>query len=73
VNVVNKRVIGYLEDDVFTTLSELNTAIEERVAEINHDIRRADGTTRWERFDTEGGSCSARYRTPALKTSSGKS
>ena len=53
VNVVNKRVIGYLEDDVFTTLSELNTAIEERVREINHDIRRADDSTRWERFDAE--------------------
>src|SRR5665647_2798789 len=38
VNVVNKRVIGYLDDDVFTTLSELNEAIEERVREINHDI-----------------------------------
>ena len=53
VNVVNKRVIGYLDDDVFTTLTELNDAIDERVREINHDIRRADDTTRWERFDTE--------------------
>ena len=53
VNVVNKRVIGYLEDDVFTSLAELNDAITERVREINHDIRRADGTTRWERFVTE--------------------
>lgn len=53
VNVVNKRVIGYLEDDVFTTLSELNDAIDERVREINHDIRRADNTTRWERFEAE--------------------
>jgi len=53
VNVVNKRVIGYLDDDVFTTLTELNDAIEERVREINHDIRRADDTTRWERFVTE--------------------
>lgn len=53
VNVVNKRVIGYLEDDVFTTLAELNEAIAERVAEINHDIRRADGSTRWERFTAE--------------------
>jgi transposase len=53
VNVVNKRVIGYLDDDVFTTLSELNEAIDERVREINHDIRRADDTTRWERFQTE--------------------
>jgi len=53
VNVVNKRVIGYLEDDVFTTLAELNDAIQERVREINCDLRRADGTTRWERFETE--------------------
>lgn len=53
VNVVNKRVIGYLEDDVFTTLAELNDAIDERVHEINHDLRRADGTTRWERFSAE--------------------
>jgi transposase len=53
VNVVNKRVIGYLETDVFTTLSELNNAIAERVREINHDIRRADDSTRWERFEAE--------------------
>ncbi|MFT4157334.1 MAG: IS21 family transposase [Microbacterium sp.] len=53
VNVVNKRVIGYLEDDVFTTMAELNDAIDERVREINHDIRRADDSTRWERFEAE--------------------
>jgi hypothetical protein len=53
VNVVNKRVIGYLEAEVWTTLEELNEAIEERVWEINHDLRRADGSTRWERFTDE--------------------
>jgi len=53
VNVVNKRVIGYLEDDVFTSLAELNDAIEQRVREINHDIRRTDDSTRWERFEAE--------------------
>lgn len=53
VNVVNKRVIGYLEGEVWTTLAELNEAIEERVGEVNHDLRRADGTTRWERFTVE--------------------
>lgn len=53
VNVVNKRVIGYLEADVWTTLAELNEAIDERVGEINHDLRRADGTTRWEQFTGE--------------------
>jgi hypothetical protein len=53
VNVVNKRVIGYLEGEVWTTLEELNDAIAERVWEVNHDLRRADGTTRWERFTSE--------------------
>jgi transposase len=53
VNVVNERVIGYLEGEVWTTLEELNDAIDERVGEVNHDLRRADGTTRWERFTAE--------------------
>lgn len=53
VNVVNKRVIGYLAEDVWTTLADLNAAVTERVHEVNHDIRRADGTTRWERFTAE--------------------
>jgi hypothetical protein len=53
VNVVNKRVIGYLAEDVFTTISELNAEIEGRVREINHDIRRANDTTRWEVFEAE--------------------
>lgn len=53
VNVVNKRVIGYLQDDVWTSLAELNEAIAERVWEINHDLRRADDSTRWERFTTQ--------------------
>ena len=35
------------------TLAELNDAIDERVGEVNHDLRRADGTTRWERFTAE--------------------
>ena len=53
VNIVNKRVIGYLEGEVWTGLAELNEAIDERVWEINHDLRRADDTTRWERFTAE--------------------
>jgi transposase len=53
VNVVNKRVIGYLETETWTTLDELNDAVAERVGEVNHDLRRADGTTRWERFLAE--------------------
>lgn len=43
VNVVNKRVTGYLLEDTWASLTELNTAISERVHEINHDIRRVDG------------------------------
>ena len=52
-NTVNKRVIGYLAEEVWTTLAELNEAIGERVHEINHDIRRADGSTRFQRFTDE--------------------
>ncbi|MDQ0277125.1 hypothetical protein QO003_001428 [Arthrobacter silviterrae] len=52
-NTVNKRVIGYLAEDLWMTLAELNDAIAERVWEINHEIRRADGTTRFERFTEE--------------------
>ncbi|MBP1324829.1 transposase [Leucobacter exalbidus] len=53
VNVVNLRVIGYLTEDVWTSLTDLNAAIAIRVHEINHDIRRVDGSTRYERFSTE--------------------
>lgn len=53
VNTVNMRVIGYLTEETWTSLSELNDAIDERVFEINHDIRRVDGTTRFERFTEE--------------------
>lgn len=53
VNVVNKRVIGYLESETWTTVGDLNEAIAERVAEINHDLRRADGSTRWEVFNAD--------------------
>jgi transposase len=53
VNTVNKRVIGYLLEETWTTLAELNEAIAERVHEVNHDLRRADGTTRFELFAAE--------------------
>lgn len=52
-NTINKRVIGYLLEETWTTLEELNEAIDERVYEINHDIRRVDGTTRFELFTAE--------------------
>ena len=53
VNVVNKRVIGYLSEDVWTNLADLNAEIAVRVREINEEIRRADDTTRWEIFQAE--------------------
>lgn len=53
VNVVNKRVIGYLEDAEWNMLDDLNAAIDERVWEINHVMGRKDGTTRFERFEAE--------------------
>lgn len=53
VNVINKRVLGYLNEETWTSVAELNEAISERVYEINHDIRRIDGSTRHERFTTE--------------------
>ena len=43
-NVVNKRVIGYLAEEVFTTVQALNAAIGARLVEINEQIPRADGT-----------------------------
>lgn len=53
VNVINKRVIGYLAEDMWTNLSEVNEAIDERVHEINRLLRRANDTTRWELFESE--------------------
>ncbi|HEX6681661.1 MAG TPA: IS21 family transposase [Candidatus Limnocylindrales bacterium] len=53
VNTVNKRVIGYLLEETWTSLAELNEAIAERVFEVNHEIRRVDGTTRFELFTAE--------------------
>ena len=52
-NVVNLRVIGYLEGETWFSVSELNEAIDERVREVNRELRRADDSTRWERFETE--------------------
>jgi transposase len=53
VNVIGTRVIGYLEAETWTSPAELNEAIDTRVAEINHDMVRADGSTRWARFTDE--------------------
>jgi len=53
VNVANMRILGYLLEETWTNIEELNEAIGERAWEINYDIRRKDGTTRGERFTTE--------------------
>lgn len=53
VNMVNKRVIDYLEDVEWSTIKDLNDTIAQRIIEINHQMRRKDGSTRFERFETE--------------------
>ena len=53
VNTTNKRVLGYLLEEVWTALPDVNAAISERLQEVNHDIRRVDGSTRFERFTQE--------------------
>jgi transposase len=53
VNVANMRVLGYLLEEEWADVAELREAVGERVEEINREIRRADGTTRQERFDAE--------------------
>src|SRR5699024_11026062 len=53
VGIVEKRVLGYLADEVFTTLADLNEAIDARVDEINHDMPDVNGVTRWQRFVAE--------------------
>ncbi|MEI2641453.1 MAG: IS21 family transposase [Candidatus Nanopelagicales bacterium] len=68
VNTVNKRVIGYLAEEVWTTLAELNDAIDERVHEINHDIRRADGTHPVRAVHRRGGT-GAGWRCPMRRSS----
>ncbi|MGP9837797.1 Mu transposase domain-containing protein [Arthrobacter sp. 179] len=53
VNVANKRILGYLNEELWRTLVELNAAVDERVVDINERIERADGSTRAERFTVE--------------------
>jgi len=53
VGIVEKRVLGYLADDVFTTLADLNEAIDARVDEINQAMPDVNGVTRWDRFVAE--------------------
>ncbi|MBG6240114.1 hypothetical protein IWX78_003109 [Mycetocola sp. CAN_C7] len=72
VNVVNKRVIGYLEDDVFTTLAELNAAIEERVREINTTSAARTIRPGGRGSKPKSGSSSSRCRTLGSRTSRGR-
>lgn len=53
VNTIYKRILGYLLEDIWTTLDDVNDAIFERLHEVNHDIRRPDGTNRYERYEAE--------------------
>ena len=53
VNVTNTRILGYLLEETWTTVTELGEAVAERVSEINHDIRRKRGDTRAEQFQAE--------------------
>lgn len=53
VNVANKRILGYLNENLWRTLAELNAAVNERVVDINERIKHADGSTRGERFALE--------------------
>lgn len=53
VGVSYSRVLGFLEQDVLTSIGQVNELVTERVEEVNHELRRADGTTRFERFDAE--------------------
>lgn len=50
VNTINKRVLGYLLEETWTALPDVNVAIQERLREVNHAVRRVDGSTRFERF-----------------------
>jgi len=50
VHTVNKCVIGYLEAEMVTSITELNELIIERLHEINYEMTGADDTTRAQRF-----------------------
>lgn len=51
VNTIYKRIPGYLLEDILTTLNDVNDTITERLHEVNHHIRRADGTTRAGKYE----------------------
>jgi hypothetical protein len=47
------RILGPLLEEVWSNLPDVNAAVRELLIEINHGIRRADGSTRFERFTGE--------------------
>src|SRR5699024_4661286 len=51
--IVERRVVGNLADDVFTTLADLKEAIDARVDEINQAMPDVNCVTRWDRFVAE--------------------
>lgn len=53
VQIAYSRILGYFEGEVFYSLDHLNEAIAARVADINTMMKRPDGTTRHQRFDTD--------------------
>lgn len=53
VKIVYTRILGYFDKEVFYSLDQLNEAIADRVEDINTMMRKADGSTRRERFDEE--------------------
>lgn len=53
VQTVYSLVLGYFDAQSFYSLDELNEAIAKRVKDINEVLKRADGLTRRELFDTD--------------------
>ena len=53
VQAVESRIIGYLASQRWTSFEELNDAVAERLLDLNEQLRRVNGTTRQEIFDTE--------------------
>jgi transposase len=53
VNTINMRILAPLLEEVWSNLPDVNAAVRELLIEINHGIRRVDGSTRFERFTEE--------------------
>ncbi|WP_425571787.1 Mu transposase domain-containing protein, partial [Paeniglutamicibacter antarcticus] len=53
VQAVESRVIGYLANETWTSFEELNETVQERLLDLNEQLRRVNGSTRREVFDAE--------------------